>query len=329
MKPPKLQKGDEIRIVAPARSLALLSDENIKLATQQLEAHGFKVSFSKHAAERDRFMSSSIASRVSDMHEAFGDANVKALLTVIGGFNSNQLLEHLDYDLIKNNPKIVCGYSDITALCNALYAKTGLVTYSGPHFSSWAMQKGFEYDAEYFAKCLMQDGPFAIEPSKAWSDDQWYLDQEQRQFMENTGYAVICEGQAEGMIVGGNMCTFAALYGTAYIPPLDGSIVFLEDDDLAGETTAVEFDRRLQSLLQQKGARGIAGIVIGRFQKKSCMTKEKLAYIIATKKTPETVPVIANADFGHTNPIATFPIGGTARLSAKAGGEARLEILEH
>jgi muramoyltetrapeptide carboxypeptidase LdcA involved in peptidoglycan recycling len=82
-------------------------------------------------------MSSSIASRVEDIHAAFSDSNVRGILTVIGGFNSNQLLDSLDYELIKNNPKILCGYSDITALATAITAKTGLITYSGLHFSTW------------------------------------------------------------------------------------------------------------------------------------------------------------------------------------------------
>lgn len=328
MHPPKLRKGDEIRIVAPARSLGLISDENITLATRRLEEHGFKVRFSKNAREQDMFVSSSIASRVSDIHDAFVDKNVKALLTVIGGFNSNQLLEFLDYELIRNNPKIVCGYSDITALANAIYAKTGLVTYSGPHFSSWAMQKGFAYDMNYFSKCLMKDEPFVIEPSEEWSDDQWYADQENRECMPNTGYHVIHKGTAEGTIVGGNLGTLTLLCGTAYMPSLDGALLFIEDDDLAGGESAVEFDRRLQSLLHQKSAGGIKGVVIGRFQKKSKMTEEKLAYSIDTKKVLAGVPVVANADFGHTSPMMTFPIGGTARLEA-GGGEARLEILEH
>ena len=92
---------------------------------------GFQVTFSKYADEIDRFASSSISSRIQDLHEAFRDSNVKAILTTLGGYNSNGLLKHLDYDLIRENPKFFCGYSDITALNNAIYAKTGLVTYSG------------------------------------------------------------------------------------------------------------------------------------------------------------------------------------------------------
>lgn len=135
--PPKLKKGDEIRVIAPARSLALISEETRSIANQRLEALGFHLSFGKHVEVCDEFNSSSIKSRIDDIHAAFADDSVKAILTVIGGFNSNQLLAYLDWQLIQNHPKIFCGYSDITALANAIFAKTGLVTYSGPHYSSF------------------------------------------------------------------------------------------------------------------------------------------------------------------------------------------------
>ena len=158
--PPKLLAGNEIRVVAPARSLSIVGDTNTQLAKQKLESMGYTVSFAEHSQECDIFASSSIKSRVDDLHAAFANKNVKAMLTAIGGFNSNQLLPHLDFELISKNPKIICGYSDITALANAIFAKTGIVTYSGPHFSTFAMQKQFEYVAAGFDNCLVHTEPF-------------------------------------------------------------------------------------------------------------------------------------------------------------------------
>ena len=102
---------------------------------------GYKVSFGKNVMNsvNEDFCCGSISDRVADIHEAFRDKNVKAILTVIGGYNINQLLDYIDFKLIKENPKIFCGFSDITALSNAIYSKTGLVTYYGPHFSSFGM----------------------------------------------------------------------------------------------------------------------------------------------------------------------------------------------
>ena len=326
--PPKLKKGDEIRVIAPSRSLSLVTEVNIKLAKENLEKQGYKVTFSKNCRENDMFMSSSVKSRVEDLHQAFKDKKVKAILTVIGGFNSNELLPYLDYKLIKNNQKILCGYSDITALANAITAKTGLVTYSGLHFSTWAMKKGFEYNLEYFNKCLVEDKKYTVESSELWSDDAWYRDQENRKFEKNEGYVVINKGEAEGTILGGNLCTLNLLQGTEFMPNISNSILFIEDDDMTGSSFGVEFNRNLQSLIHQPNFKKVKGIIIGRFQKKAEMTIEKLKFIIQTKKELKSIPIIANVDFGHSNPFITFPIGGTAKISTLKG-KARIEILKH
>lgn len=326
--PSKLKIGDEIRIIAPSRSLSLLKEETLNLAKENLEKKGYKVTFSKKCKECDMFMSSSVKSRVEDIHQAFKDKKVKAILTVIGGFNSNELLPYLDYKLIKNNPKILCGYSDITALSNAITAKTGLVTYSGLHFSTWAMKKGFEYNLDYFNKCLVEDKKYMVETSETWSDDAWYKDQDNRKFEKNEGYVIINKGEAEGTILGGNLCTFNLLQGTEFMPSISNSILFLEDDDMAGSFFGVEFNRNLQSLIHQPNFKKVKGIVIGRFQKKAEMNIEKLKYIIQSKKELKFIPIIANADFGHSNPFITFPIGGTVKISALKGN-AKIEILKH
>lgn len=157
--PEKLKKGDEIRVIAPSRSMKILKKDIIDIAKSRLESLGFKVSFGKNVMKsiNDDYKCASIEDRVSDLHDAFRDKNVKAILTVIGGYNVNQILDEIDYELIKNNPKILCGFSDITALTNAIYAKTGLVTYSGVHFSSFGMKYGFEYSLDYFKKIFMKN----------------------------------------------------------------------------------------------------------------------------------------------------------------------------
>ena len=325
--PPKLKQGDEIRIIAPARSLSLLSDDLVKLAKENFEKQGFKITFSKNCKEKDMFNSSSIKSKADDLHEAFSDKNVKAVFTAIGGFNSNQILKYLNYDLIKNNPKILCGYSDITALANAITAKTGLVTYSGLHFSTWGMKKEFGYNLDYFKKCLVEEDKFEIKPSKTWSDDAWYKDQENRKLIENEGFIILNNGEAEGSIFGGNLCTFNLLQGTEFMPDISNSILFLEDDDFAGEDFDIEFDRNLQSLIHQPNFEKVKGILIGRFQEGSKMNLKKLKYIIESKEELKNLPIIANVDFGHTNPLITFPIGGTAKL--KVDDKVELIILEH
>lgn len=323
--PQKLQEGDEVRIIAPAHSLSMIGDGLKKIANRRFKEMGLVLSFSKHAEESDDFISSSVESRISDLHEAFSDKKVKAIITVIGGFNSNQLLKSIDWDLIKKNPKIFCGFSDITILSNSIFAKTGLVTYSGPHYSTFGQKLHLDYTIEYFKKCLMSTKPFEIKPSEKWSDDEWYIDQDKRSLINNDGYLVINEGNAKGTIIGGNLCTLNLLQGTEYMPDLHGGMLFIEDDY---ESTPHTFDRDLQSLIHQPGFNGIGGIIIGRFQKKSEMSNKLLTKIIKSKKELDNLPVVANIDFGHTDPKTTFPIGGTAKISLTKN-TAKIELLEH
>jgi muramoyltetrapeptide carboxypeptidase len=323
--PPKLHAGDEIRVVAPSRSMSIITQETQQNANQRFSQLGLKLTFGKHIHESDDFASTSIEARVDDLHAAFRDQNVKAVFTVIGGFNSNQLLDSLDWELIKMNPKILCGYSDITALQNAIYARTGLVTYSGPHYSYFGDRKSFDYALEYLKKCLFSDQPFGITPSEQWSDDRWFVNQVEREFIDNPGYLVINQGRAQGKILGGNLCTFNLLQGTAYFPAFDQDVVLFIEDDY--DSQPVDFDRDLQSLIHQPGFEYIRGIVIGRFQKKSQMTNDLLYQIIRSKKKLQDMPVLANADFGHTTPMFTFPIGGTVAIAS--GSDSSITFLEH
>jgi len=314
--PKKLKLGDHVRVIAPVHSLALISKETQDIANKRFNDLGLKLSFGKHVHECDEFESSSIKSRIEDLHEAFADRSVNAILTVIGGFNSNQLLRYIDWDLIKNNPKIFCGYSDVTVLNNALFAKTGLVNYSGPHYSTFGEKHYFEYTLEYFKKCLFSDEPFEVKPSEYWSDDEWFKDQENRKLIKNNGFLIINKGQAEGTILCGNLTCFRHLQGTEYFPNLKDSILFLEDDY---EAQPHHFDSHLQALIHTPEFIHVKGIVIGRFQQDSHMTNDKLIKIIRTKKELQSIPVIANVDFGHTDPRITFPVGGRVKINTYTG----------
>ena len=326
--PEKLKIGDEIRVIAPSRSMCILSDETIQNAKERIEKLGFIVTFGKNVLHTigEDYNCASIEDRIEDLHAAFKDQNVKAILSVIGGFNVNQILDYIDYDLIKQNPKIICGFSDITALTNSIYSKTGLVTYSGPHFSSFGMKKGFEYTEEYFKKLFMQNEKINIFSSEEWSNDSWYKNQENRKFIKNEGMSIINKGEAEGTIIGGNLCTLNLLQGTEYMPDLQNCILFLEDDGLAGKIFNKEFDRNLQSLLHCVKNQNIKGIVVGRAENNCDMNDEKWRRILETKKELKNTPIVINADFGHTTPIFTFPIGGYARI--KFDEDIKIEITE-
>lgn len=326
--PQKLNQGDEIRIIAPSRSNAIVSEEIKKNAKEKLEEMGYKVSFGKHINESDEFNSSSIESRINDLHDAFEDKNVKCVLTTIGGFNSNQLLKYINWDIIKNNPKIFCGYSDVTALNNAIFTKTGLINYSGPHYSTFGQKKYLEYTAEYFKKCLEINDSFDIIPSEFWSDDSWWRDQEKRSLIKNEGYWIINKGTAKGIIIGANLCTFGLLRGTEYFPNLTDTLIFIEDDDTGNNSFIIEFDRNLQALIHQPNFNKVKGLIIGRFNVASNFTKELLLKVIKSKKELGSIPIIGNVDFGHTDPKITFPVGGTIKLIVE-NDNIKITILKH
>ena len=311
--PQKLKKDDKVMIVAPARGLKLIGADCRRIAEERLKNLGLEVAFANNTTDEnfDMFGSASVEKRAQDINQAFADKSVKAVITVIGGFNSNEILKYLDYDLIKNNPKIFMGFSDITSLHTALYAKTGLVTYYGPHYSSLGMLKGCEYTLENAVKMLFETGEKELTPSKEWSDDLWFLDQEKREFIKNEGWWQIQSGSASGTIIGGNLCTFILSLGTPFRPKFEkDTILFIEDDEMSNLAT---FDRNLQALINQPDFENVKGLVIGRFQKASKATREALTFIL-NKKELKDMPIIANIDMGHTTPIATIPLGGFARI---------------
>ena len=321
--PELLKSGDEIRVIAPARGLKIIGQDVRKIARERFEALGLKVSFATNTTDDnwDLTGSTTIEKRVADIHEAFLDKNVKAVFTIIGGANSNQLLPYLDYDLIKKNPKFFCGFSDITALLDGIYAQTGLVTFSGPHFSSIGMLKGTEYTLENLKIMMMGNCRNQVKPSAEWSDDLWFLDQENRTFITNDGYWTIHNGTAKGTIIGGNLGTFNLLLGSPYRPAFEkDTILFIEDTE---DANLLIFERNLQALLYQPDFKNVKGIVIGRFQKGSKVTREELEFILNNKKELAELPIIANVDFGHSTPLLTIPIGGTATIN---DGQLGLEI---
>lgn len=310
--PERLTSGDEIRVVSPSSSLARIGglSEN-KRALDHLERLGFKVTFGKNIRESDVLHSASIASRVEDLHEAFSDKNVKAILSTIGGFNSNELLPYLDYELIRNNPKIICGYSDITALNHGITVKTGLVTYIGPHFSSFKMGELQEYQTENFLRVLQQSS-CELASSTLWSSDEWYDKSIPRKLLP-TEWKIYNEGTATDISFGGNLNTFNLLNGTEYQPKIKRGILFVES---AEENPYVDFARDLASVLQVFPK--ISGLVIGRFPKENDMSEERLVYILNKYPHLKHIPVMYDVDFGHTQPIFTFPIGQKITLDTYA-----------
>lgn len=309
--PEKLERGDEIRIISPSSNFERIGGINAnKEAQEKLEKLGFKVTYSKNVEKTDIIGSSSIKNRIDDLHKAFSDKNVKAILTTIGGFNSNELLPYINYELIRKNPKIICGYSDITALNNAITAKTGLVTYIGPHFSSFKMQELQEYQTNNFLSACASNTKTKLSASNFYSDDEWFILNKSRNLIHNS-WKYYTAGITQGPAYVGNLNTFILLQGTEYQPNLNDSILFVESSE---DNDYKDFARNLAALLQV--AKNPKGLVIGRFPKVTGMTEEILLSILNKHPILKEIPVIYNVNLGHTQPIFTFPIGQETTLNA-------------
>ena len=316
--------NDEIRIVTSSGNLNM-NEDDIDYIKAKLK--GYDITFGKNVNKSiPEYNCPSIEDRKNDIEEAFLDKNVKAIMIARGGALSNQLLDEIDYEIIQKNPKIIIGFSDATSLLNAIYSQTKLKTYYGPNFSVLAMRKGNDYTYEYLNKVLNNDEEYYINPAISWSSDKWYKDQDNRKFIKNNGMNIINEGNAEGTIIGGNLNTFSLLQGTKYMPIAQKIILFIEEDNWANEDYLYEFDRRLQSLTQQAFFKKVKGIIIGRAQQNVNMNINRWKTLISMNKKLINMPIVVNADFGHTMPMATFPIGGKCIISGK-GKSIRIKII--
>ena len=303
-----LRKGDHIRIVSPSSSIARVGGFEANLAAKEtLEKLGFRLSFSEHYEENDLLGSSSIASRVADLEAAFCDPEVDMVMTTIGGFNCNELLPYLNYDVLAQHAKPFCGYSDTTALLNAIYAKTGIYTYMGPSYTSFKMKEGQDYQSRMWLQALTQSH-YQLTPSQEWSSDPWYDPTQPRHFYP-TEWKVYTPGQARGTIIGGNISTFHLLTGTEFAPHPESYILFLEE---AEDDTWDTILRHLTALFQHYPHP--EAVVFGRFPKECQLTEEIFLYILDKYSILKEIPVLYDVDFAHTQPLFTVTIGAEARI---------------
>lgn len=332
--PHKLRAGDEIRILALSRSIGGLkqypgiSDADVEFARRRLESLGLRVTFGRHVMETNAHLTIPIESRLEDLRDALEDDSVKGILAVTGGIGAIQILNRLDFALFAAHPKILCGYSDITFLCNAIYGRTGLVTYNGPHFSTFMMHRGFDYILRNFQACLFEPAPFDAVPSSEWSDDVWIKDQANRHFHVNDGWWSIHDGEAEGTILGGSYFALNLLQGSKFFPPLDEAILFLESPG-EGKSTLMNFDMGLRALTYQPEFGKVRGIVIGRFgSNNGGIDRDKMSALIHDIPELARLPVIANCDFGHTAPLLTLPIGGRCQIKVSRD-QTKMTMITH
>jgi muramoyltetrapeptide carboxypeptidase len=312
MKPTQyLKLNDEIRIIAPSSSRRNNQKQRYIRAQERLESLGYKVTFGENLGNTLHLGTARAEERAKDFNAAYADKNVKAIMTLHGGWAANEILPLIDWELVKDNPKRLIGFSDITVLLNAIYAKTGNVNYLGPNFASLGYDRSWQYTLNSLSEAL-SGNYHDMKHSRLWG--VW----NERKGHQTKPWKVLQPGKAEAILLGGNAGTFYLLQGTEYQPSFKEDFVLaFEDDDEAGKYTAREFSRRLESLLQLPNVRkSLKGLIVGRFQPTSKVTQGELESILLNKKL-DGIPIVTGVDFGHTLPMLTLPIGGKILLDAQ------------
>jgi len=305
IKPPRLRKGDTIGLITPASGLFEPSSRHE--AREVLESLGFQIKFGQNIRQRNGYLAGTDRERVTDLHEMFLDNSVQAILTIRGGYGSGRLLDQIDYDLIQQHPKILMGYSDITALHLALHKMTGLVTFHGPV----ALSTFNDYSTKYVLQVLTQ-----TEPVGEIKDPP--LDP----LRKTLGVVPIREGVASGALIGGNLTMITATLGTPFEIETKDKILFLEE--VGEEPYAI--DRMLTQLRHAGKLHTAAGIVIDRCAR--CGPRDYKPAFENTLSVEEVYhdrlhdlncPVMFGLSLGHVAHKPTLPLGIPASMNTSTG----------
>jgi muramoyltetrapeptide carboxypeptidase LdcA involved in peptidoglycan recycling len=331
IKSPRLQPGDTVGIVSPSWGGAGIFPHRTDRGVQHLESLGFKVKIAPHALNQRGYVSDSPQNRADDIHRMVRDPEVKAIVAAIGGDHACHLLPLLNFDLIRDHPKIFIGYSDMTVLNVAIWVETGLVTFNGPallpDFAEYPRM--FEYTEAYMLKALCEASPIgAIEPSPWWTEE--FLDWEKREDLErprqrqpSEGWIWLKAGAAEGVLIGGCLESLQHLRGTRFWPEWQDAILFFETSEekpSPGRVDGLLMDYENMGILE-----GLKGLIVGRPMYYDDEEKGQLRKVILERTSRYELPIVTDVDFGHTAPQFTLPIGCRARIDT---GQRRFEIID-
>lgn len=309
IKPKALKPGDTLGIVACSTPIHVSSAATIDRCYEYLKGKGFQIVEAPNCRETLGHTAGSIKERVKSLHNFFRDKKIDGILSYWGGFQSHQLLEYLDFDLIKKNPKPFIGFSDTTSLQVGIYSKTGLVTFSGPAGITFGKPTVPPFTWSHFEKVLLSSEPaFSFGQSSEYADNKWWMEKDlSLKFKPNPGWKIFTNGKAKGRLIGGNLGTMLLLAGTDYWPKLNGAVLFVEDDEAESSKT---MDRMFTQLRQMGVYDQIAGMIVGRFHSDVQFTEtDSLEMILKESLKGYKFPVITGVDFGHTDPLLTIPLG--------------------
>ncbi|HNP34732.1 MAG TPA: LD-carboxypeptidase [Woeseiaceae bacterium] len=311
LKPRRLRAGDTVGIVAPASNA--YENDDINFATEIIASLGYKTVRGKYLFERNQYLAGTDEQRAEDVNTMFARDDINAIVCLRGGYGTPRILPYLDYDVIAKNPKVLCGYSDISGILLAVHKKTSLVGFHGPiALGNWS-----DYTLQEFEKVLVNPAPRTqIAAPPPFETGRGHLDRENR-------LVTITKGTARGRLVGGNLTLLASLMGTEFEPVFKDRILFLED---VGEAP-YRIDRMLTQLRLAGRLRELAGIAIGKFTEVSASSGNTFSIneILRDRCGDLGVPVVTGFMIGHIEDKTTVPIGIEAELNA---GKQSLTLLE-
>jgi len=329
--PPALQKGDTIALISPSARLNEVLSAALARTRSQLEGLGFNTKVIYHGALSGPHISQ-VDKRVDELNSAFADPSVKAIICTSGGNHASELLRRIDYDLVRKNPKIFSGYSDITCLHNALLTQAGLRTFYGPTclIEFGVFPAPIQFTVDHFLKVLCNPGQ-AVGPfprSKEWAPDLPSFvvgkdkDAEDAQVLvPSPNWRWVRPGKGEGRILGGVFTSLLETAGTKFWPDFQGAILLLETSFSPAQLGAPVPVARTRSQLAQLANIGIFdqinGLVFGRQVGQSEQFDAEVAQLLLDQCYGTNFPILMNADFGHTDPKLTLPLGSLVRLDAE------------
>lgn len=315
-----IRSHSTIGIVTPSSEIASFLRRRER-GIKSLERFGFKAVLLENALKKKGCDAGTAMERASDIINAFKNKEISAIMASTGGYTSNTVLEHLDFKIIAENPKIFIGSSDITALLLALYSKTGLITFHGPTLlPSFGDASGVHHETLTALKKIIMTPFGGLDlPTKlsSFSEDNLFWDEEDdrpRSYSPDEGAFCIRPGIAEGIILGGNFDTILGIVGTSYCPDFSGSILFLEE--IFGTTSKTV--RNLKTLEYLGVLKRITGLVFGRrYHYVDNSPPNDIRYYLREIGDKYNIPILDNLPFGHTEPKITLPIGIRARLDTE------------
>ncbi|MGB4588013.1 MAG: S66 peptidase family protein [Clostridiaceae bacterium] len=324
----KLKVGDAIGIFSPSSPITFSSPKRFERAKKYLSEKGFRIIEGKLTGKHDFYRSGSIKERADELNELIRNPEVKCIMSTIGGMNSNSILPYIDYEALKRNPKIIIGYSDITAILLAIYAQTGLSTYYGPAMvASFGEFPPFvDQTYAYFKEMIMDETktPHVYEIPEYWTEEylKWET-QERSKVGRRNEWITVFEGVVRGRVMGGNLNTIQGIWGSKYMPEIkDGDILFIEDS--LKDIATIE---RSFAFLKVNGVFSkISGIILGKHELFDDSKTGRKPYEVLLEVLGETkLPIIADFDCCHTHPMLTLPIGCEIELNAT---ERKVTIIE-